>query len=56
MRTTRENALLLPGIPIPDEIRITGDLHEAMHAAEMVVTAVPAQEEPPWEQSLTSVR
>ncbi len=41
--TSRENVRLLPGIPIPREIRITEDLAAAVSRASVIVTAVPAQ-------------
>ncbi len=39
----RENVRLLPGVRLPQEIRITCELHEAVESAEMVVAAVPSQ-------------
>lgn len=43
MHETRENAPLLPGIAIPQDIQITDDLGLALRRAEMIVTAVPTQ-------------
>ena len=39
----RENVRLLPGFSIPQEIVITSDLRSAIHRAELIVAAVPAQ-------------
>lgn len=39
----RENSLLLPGIKIPQEIKVTSDLGFAAAKAEMIVAAVPTQ-------------
>mgnify|MGYP003341296355 CR=1 FL=1 len=39
----RENTVLLPGVPIPASIDITHDLERALHGAEMIVAAIPAQ-------------
>ena len=43
MLERRENAALLPGIAIPEEIEITSDIARAVEGAEMIVTAVPTQ-------------
>jgi len=43
MQQTRENATLLPGIPISPEITITSDLLAAVDSQEIIVAAVPAQ-------------
>ena len=40
---SRENKILLPGIPIPAAIQITHDLAEAVRGREMIVAAIPAQ-------------
>jgi glycerol-3-phosphate dehydrogenase (NAD(P)+) len=37
----RENKKFLPGIPIPDEISITGDLTEALAGAQLILFVVP---------------
>ncbi|HRZ87209.1 MAG TPA: NAD(P)H-dependent glycerol-3-phosphate dehydrogenase [bacterium] len=42
MRQKRENKKFLPGIEIPHELGLTGDIEEAVHAAKMVVLAVPS--------------
>lgn len=39
----RENKILLPGVPIPAGIDITHDLERAVHRADMIVAAIPAQ-------------
>ncbi|MBI3312115.1 MAG: NAD(P)-dependent glycerol-3-phosphate dehydrogenase [Candidatus Omnitrophica bacterium] len=39
----RENPKFLPGVPIPDAVRITGQIEVAWEAAEMMVVAVPSQ-------------
>jgi len=39
----RENTRLLPGITIPEEITITSDLEAALHNADFIVSAIPAQ-------------
>ena len=39
---TRENRLLLPGVPVPAEILVTLDTAAALRAAELVVLAVPS--------------
>jgi glycerol-3-phosphate dehydrogenase (NAD(P)+) len=36
-----ENKRFLPGVPIPDSIRITGDIDEALDAANLVLFVVP---------------
>ena len=41
LRACRINSIYLPGIRIPDEVELTGDLGEAVAGAEMVVGAVP---------------
>lgn len=43
MRATRENPDFLPGIRIPDSVRITSDLFVAIADPEMIVAAVPSQ-------------
>lgn len=40
---TRFNSGYLPGIELPERLRATDDAAEAVHAAEMVVLAVPSQ-------------
>ncbi|MDI6779811.1 MAG: NAD(P)H-dependent glycerol-3-phosphate dehydrogenase [Bacteroidota bacterium] len=39
----RENTVFLPGVKIPNELIVTGDLEEATHQTEVIVTAVPSQ-------------
>jgi len=43
MRRTRENATFLPGVRIPDRIRITNSQQEAVRNAEIVVLATPSR-------------
>lgn len=43
LNSTRFNDKYLPGILIPNEIKITDDLNEAVHAQGMIVLAVPTQ-------------
>jgi glycerol-3-phosphate dehydrogenase (NAD(P)+) len=43
LEKTRENKNFLPGITIPDEIKITHDLDEATLQQNMVVLAIPSQ-------------
>lgn len=43
IRERRENPAFLPGIRIPDSIRIETDIERAAHLTSMVVCAVPAQ-------------
>lgn len=43
MLNSRENAILLPGIKIPNEIDITSDLDSAVEGKDLLVAAVPAQ-------------
>ena len=43
LQKTRENPIYLPGIKIPEEIKITHDLNEAVEKNNMVVLAVPSQ-------------
>ncbi len=40
---TRENARYLPGIPLPDGLRATGELARTLSGAGLVVIAVPSQ-------------
>ncbi len=42
-RDRRENTLFLPGIELPAELRVTNDVEQALHGAEVVVSAVPTQ-------------
>ena len=43
LRQKRENIKFLPGVPIPDSVRITSDLKEALAFGEIVVLAIPTQ-------------
>lgn len=43
LEKSRENKNFLPGIVIPDEIRITHDLDEATNQQNMIVLAIPSQ-------------
>jgi glycerol-3-phosphate dehydrogenase (NAD(P)+) len=43
IRQTRINSVYLPGIELPDNIRVTGSLEEALRKARYIVNAVPAQ-------------
>ncbi len=43
MQRTRENAPRLPGIPLPETIRITASLKDAADSARAILLAVPAQ-------------
>jgi glycerol-3-phosphate dehydrogenase (NAD(P)+) len=38
----RENRRLLPGVPLPDSLLITGDIRKAVQNAECVVAAIPS--------------
>ena len=44
MQRDRENALFLPGIPLPSAVEITADLAAAVTDAEVVVFVVPSQQ------------
>ena len=43
IRQTRVNSVYLPDIELPDNIRVTGSLEEALEKARYIVNAVPAQ-------------
>lgn len=43
MYISRENLEFLPGTIIPDDIKISSDIQEAINQVEMIVTAVPTQ-------------
>ncbi|MEX0585598.1 MAG: NAD(P)H-dependent glycerol-3-phosphate dehydrogenase, partial [Pirellulales bacterium] len=43
MQEQRENRRLLPGIMLPDSVRITADIDEALAAADSIVVAVPTE-------------
>jgi glycerol-3-phosphate dehydrogenase (NAD(P)+) len=40
--TARENRTYLPGIHLPEGLKVTGDLDRAVHQADVVVIAVPS--------------
>jgi glycerol-3-phosphate dehydrogenase (NAD(P)+) len=42
IRRTRQNARHLPGVPLPDAIRVTSDAESAVRDAELLVIAVPS--------------
>jgi glycerol-3-phosphate dehydrogenase (NAD(P)+) len=42
MRARRANAVYLPDIRFPEALRVTADLAEALHGAELIVAAVPS--------------
>jgi glycerol-3-phosphate dehydrogenase (NAD(P)+) len=41
LQKSRENARLLPGVPIPDSVQITADPAEAVESADCWITAIP---------------
>jgi glycerol-3-phosphate dehydrogenase (NAD(P)+) len=41
LRERRENTRLLPGVPIPESVNLTADIHEAVDEAETLIAAVP---------------
>ena len=43
LREKRENVKFLPGVSLPDTLRITADMAEAVADAELIVMAAPAQ-------------
>jgi glycerol-3-phosphate dehydrogenase (NAD(P)+) len=43
IRRTRENTAFLPGVCVPERVRVTSDLLQAVAGKEMLVTAVPSQ-------------
>ena len=43
MQSTRQNVTRLPGIPLPETIRITASLKDAADSARVILLAVPAQ-------------
>ena len=43
IREKRENIKFLPGVPLPESIRVSADLKEAVEAAEIIVLAIPTQ-------------
>lgn len=43
MRATRDNAAHLPGVPLPEGLRVTADAAEALDGATLALLVVPAQ-------------
>lgn len=43
MQSSRENKRLLPGVPIPEPIRITADIDEATQNADLLVASIPTK-------------
>jgi glycerol-3-phosphate dehydrogenase (NAD(P)+) len=43
LRSARENRRFLPGVVLPDELRITSSLDEALQGCQMLMLVVPAQ-------------
>lgn len=43
LKSKRENRIYLPGVPIPEEIQITSDIHEALSKKHFIVLAIPTQ-------------
>jgi glycerol-3-phosphate dehydrogenase (NAD(P)+) len=41
LRERRENVRLLPGVPIPAEVELTGDIRQAVEGAALLVAAIP---------------
>jgi len=41
MRSTQRNQRYLPDIPLPDNLKLTSELDEALHEVELVIVAVP---------------
>jgi glycerol-3-phosphate dehydrogenase (NAD(P)+) len=41
LRQRRENVRLLPGVPIPEKVRLSADIREATASAELLITAIP---------------
>jgi glycerol-3-phosphate dehydrogenase (NAD(P)+) len=41
MHTARENTRFLPGVRIPDNVSVTGEIREAVDGVELVVAAIP---------------
>jgi len=56
IRTTGKNSAFLPGIRIPQTIKVTSDLVEAVRGSEMIVVAVPSQFVRSVIRSLNSLR
>jgi len=43
LKTTRKNKKFLPGITIPDEVKITSDIYEAIDDSNAIIIAIPSQ-------------
>jgi glycerol-3-phosphate dehydrogenase (NAD(P)+) len=43
IQATRENPVFLPGVRIPETVRVTSDIDSAVNGAMMIVVAVPSQ-------------
>jgi glycerol-3-phosphate dehydrogenase (NAD(P)+) len=52
MARCRENRRFLPGVPLPSDLRLSGDLGAAVAGAELIVLAAPAQYARPLLQAL----
>ena len=42
LRARRENSIYLPGIPVPDQIEVTGEMSEALAGADIVLGVMPS--------------
>ena len=42
LRARRENCIYLPGIPVPDQIEVTGEMSEALAGADIVLGVMPS--------------
>jgi len=42
LRARRENSIYLPGIPVPDQVEVTGDMGDALAGADIVLGAMPS--------------
>ena len=56
MRATRGNHKYLPGIILPEALKTTDDLKEALNYAELAVLAVPAQNLRPVLKEISGIR
>lgn len=43
LKQKKENTKFLPGVPLPDNLRITSDLQEALESSRFIVLAIPTQ-------------
>ena len=39
----RENRRLLPGVPLPESLEVTGDIEKAIQGAEYLIAAIPTK-------------